>query len=135
MPAADGASTAVGCADSGLSLDGGHQDGQNGRRRMSGRLGRLGRLGAALHDSATVREFGSKLMRAPGLTVYMQWPGSSTAMPSFVSSWTPGHIGDTMSSSLGRHAREHPATGLSVRGHAAHAQSAPGKRGGGKRGP
>jgi hypothetical protein len=80
MPAAEGASTAVGCADSGLSLDGGHQDGQNGRRRMSGRLGRLG---AALHDSATVREFGSKLMRAPGLTVYMQWPGSSAAMPSY----------------------------------------------------
>jgi hypothetical protein len=28
--------------------------------------GRPGRLGAALHDSATVREFGSKLMRVPG---------------------------------------------------------------------
>jgi hypothetical protein len=31
--------------------------------------GRPGRLGAALHDSATAREFRSKLMGVPGLTV------------------------------------------------------------------
>jgi hypothetical protein len=45
------------------------------------------RLGAALHDSATVWEFGSKLMRVPGLIICggragqrpPSWPGMHTA--------------------------------------------------------
>ena len=43
---------------------------------MSGRPGR----GAALHDSATVREFRSKLMRVPGLTVCGGRAGSEAAV-------------------------------------------------------
>ena len=46
-----------------LQLDGRDQGGETDESRMSGRPGRLD---AALH-AAPVREFGSKLMRVPGV--------------------------------------------------------------------
>ena len=45
--------------------------------------GRPGRLGAALHDSTTVRESGSKLMRMPGLIVCGGAPHPETRPPHF----------------------------------------------------
>ncbi len=45
-----------------LRLDGVHQCGQKPQRRMS----QAGPLGTALHDSATVREFGRSRSLLPG---------------------------------------------------------------------